>query len=296
MFVIEDIHIKLKKMTLKKFCLITVIILFVFGFQSCSDDNVNGGAGIKLNLVDAPGEYSKVKIQIIDVQYNSSEDEEGWRSFESFTDPVTVDLLTLTNGESLSLADEIIEPGVLKQIRLVLGEENEVVFKDESGVDILPATHLDTPSSQQSGLKLNLNEVLEPGFSYAFILDFDVQKSVVEAGNSGKFILKPVIRVSSVATSGSIKGKVVEIVDGIEVGVEGAFVLFESDIESGSVSTAGEPDTGDFLIQGLNGTYNLKIESTDLYEEYDGSATDIVVNGNGDIQDAGTITLVRKPQ
>lgn len=263
------------------------MIVTVFGIQSCNNDNSNDGARVQLNLVDAPGEYSEVNIQIIDVQYNSSEDEQGWRSFESFV-PVTVDLLTLTNGESLSLSDEVIESSMLKQVRLVLGEENDVVLEDGSVI------HLDTPSSQQSGLKLNLDAVLEAGFSYAFILDFDVQKSVVETGNTDKYILKPVIRVSSVATSGSISGRVVEIVDGDEVGIEGASVLFESDAESGSTETAGEPDAGGFLIQGLKGTYTLKIESTDIYEEYDGSLTEIDVNGDGDIQDAGKITLVRK--
>lgn len=279
---------------LKRIFTIVVIVLSMIFVQSCNNDDLDNTARVQLKLVDAPGDYSQVNIQIIDVQYNNSEDAGGWRSFESFTGPVLVDLLTLTNGESLSLSDEVIESGMLKQVRLVLGKENEIVLKDELGEDILPAMHLDTPSSQQSGLKLNLDAVLEAGFSYAFILDFDVQKSVVETGNADKYILKPVIRVSSVATSGSISGKVVEIVDDAEVGIVGAVVLFESDTESGSAMTAGEPDTGGFLIQGLNGTYTLKIESTDMYNEYDGSLTEIVVNGNGDVQDAGTITLVRK--
>lgn len=260
-------------------------MITVFSFQSCNDDNSSDGARVQLNLVDAPGDYSQVNIQIIDVQYNSSDDEEGWRSFESFI-PTTVDLLTLTDGESLSLSDEIIEQGMLKQVRLILGENNTVVIKGESNND-LPAIHLDTPSSQQSGLKLNLDEVLEPGFSYAFILDFDVQKSVVETGSADKYILKPVIRVNSVATSGSISGKVVENIDGSEIAVAGVFVLFENGIESGSTATT---DTG-FLIQGLKGTYTLKIEHPD-FEDY--TSTEIVVNGTGDIQDAGVITLVRK--
>ena len=42
----------------------------------------------------------------------------------------------------------------------------------------------------------------------SIIIDFDVRKSVVEAGNSGQFILKPTLRLIEDANVESIEGTV----------------------------------------------------------------------------------------
>jgi hypothetical protein len=68
---------------------------------------------------------------------------------------------------------------------------------------------LRTPSAQQSGLKLQINETFEPGVAYTILLDFDASRSVVKAGNSGNYNLKPVIRTIVSAASGAIAGSVV---------------------------------------------------------------------------------------
>ena len=181
---------------MKKNVLMLVIgLIAILGFLSCSDDNdkLNNTSRVQLKLVDSPGDYEEVNVEIIDVLYNSNEDEEGWTSItpDGFT-PIIVDLTELIGGNDLLLSDVIIPLGMLQQIRLVLGNNNTLVIEGEtSPID------LDTPSAQQSGLKLKLCTELEPGYSYTFILDWDVQKSIVKAGNSGKYILKPVIRVNA---------------------------------------------------------------------------------------------------
>jgi len=45
------------------------------GFQSCNDENdkVGNTARIQLKLVDAPGDYEQVNIEIIDIQSLTSE-------------------------------------------------------------------------------------------------------------------------------------------------------------------------------------------------------------------------------
>ncbi|HAZ25659.1 MAG TPA: hypothetical protein DCY95_14560, partial [Algoriphagus sp.] len=53
---------------------------------------------------------------------------------------------------------------------------------------------LKTPSAQQNGLKIKVNQPIEGGQSYNLVIDFDVAKSIVVAGNSGNIILKPVLR------------------------------------------------------------------------------------------------------
>ena len=67
---------------------------------------------------------------------------------------------------------------------------------------------LTTPSAQQSGLKLNAKpfDVAE-GQTVELVLDFDAARSVVRAGNSGKYLLKPVITVIAVLDAGHIACK-----------------------------------------------------------------------------------------
>jgi hypothetical protein len=77
---------------------------------------------------------------------------------------------------------------VLKELRLILGPGNSVM-KDSVLYD------LDTPSAQQSGLKIKIDKSLGLAFD-SLTVDFDAEKSIVETGN-GKFILKPVIRVKN---------------------------------------------------------------------------------------------------
>jgi hypothetical protein len=237
-----------------------------------------------LKLVDDPGDYLEVNVEIIDVQYNSTDSEEGWKSFTPITGyPINVDLTDLVAGNSLLLADQIIPAGMLKQIRLVLSENNTLVI--EGDAEPIP---LDTPSALQSGLKLNLNTELEAGFSYTFILDWIVQESVVESGISGMYNLKPVIRVNAEVNSGSISGNVFETIESAQtpkpnVTVE---VYDESDV---FVTDTQTDDIGNFMIQGLGaGTYKLKI-AQDGYQDYESG--DIIV-AVGEINDVGPIELI----
>ena len=272
--------------TLKSLIIICVIMVSIAVFQSCNNDTDDNTARIQIQLVDEPGDYLEVNIEIIDIQYNSSESEEGWTSF-TLESPINVDLTELIAGNSLLLVDQIIPSGMLKQIRLVLSDNNTLVIEAEEGVASEPI-HLNTPSAQQSGLKLNLNEELIGGFTYTFILDWVVQESVVEAGNSGMYNLKPVIKVNAEVNSGSIGGMVNETIDGTPVAMEGVNVevytlgdLFVTDTSTDAF--------GNFLIQGLEGgNYKLKISLAD-YQTYESELIEVTV---GDVIDAGIIEMM----
>ena len=253
-----------KKMMLKRIFTITVIVFSMLFVQGCNNDDVSNTARVQLKLIDLPGDYLEVNVNIVDVQYNNSE--EGWRSFERFKGEQLVDLTELIGGVNLVLSDEIIPAGTLKQIRLVLGDGNTVKIEgeiEEEG-ETFP---LETPSAQQSGLKLNLNTVLEGGFSYTFVLDWDVQKSIVKAGNSGIYNLKPVIRVVAEVNSGTIKGRVADIdetKDGTDpMPIEGA-TLNVYDKDDTSIGTTETNVDGLYMFQGLPaGDYKLKVEKGD---------------------------------
>jgi hypothetical protein len=257
-------------MKFKKIYFVVIAAMVVMlGVQGCANDDESNTARVQLKLVDAPGDYLEVNVKIVDVQYNNSDGEEaGWVSFGTPEDyPINVDLTTLIAGNSLLLADQIIPSGRLKQIRLVLGDGNTLKIE---GQEVMMA--LNTPSAMQSGLKLNMNATLEPGFSYTFILDWDVQKSVVMTG-AGMYNLKPVIRVNAELNSGSIEGNVAGefLVNGLSVfnNLENAMVQVYT---TGGVyvTETGTNAEGDFLIQGLAaGDYKLKIVNQEAYDDFE---------------------------
>lgn len=105
-----------------------------------------------------------------------------------------IDLLTIQNGLTLPMADLNIPQNVtVRQIRLVLsGDGNYIIRSDGSRCD------LKTPSEQKTGIKFIITDgvLIEKGFSYSIVADFDAHKSIVLTGNGG-CLLKPVLRLKS---------------------------------------------------------------------------------------------------
>lgn len=142
--------------------------------------------------------------------------------------------------------------GKISQVRLKLGDQNSVKIDGE--------THeLKTPSGQQSGLKLKIDATLTEGISYSVLLDFDAARSVVKAGNSGNFNLKPVIRVITAAVDSAIKGN---------VNPATAFPAVFAIIGEDTLGTSFANENGNFMILGLDaGTYNVSFAPQSEYAE-----------------------------
>ena len=277
---------------MKKFAnLLFAVLIITLSSVSCSDDKTTdpeNSSRVILKLVDAEGAYDEVNVEIVDIQYNSSEEDTGWQSFspeEGY--PIQTDLTELIAGNELLLSDEVIPSGWMQQIRLVLSENN--TLKLEGQEDLIP---LKTPSAQQSGLKIKLNQELDPGFSYTFILDWDVQRSVVEAGNSGQYILKPVIRANAEVNSGSVSGMVVADLIGdesAELFPQEAVVVGIYNAEDEYVTETLTDAEGKFMIQGLSpGDYRIQIETLEYIPYVSPNPVSIAA---GQVKNVGTIEL-----
>lgn len=257
---------------------ILILILSTMILMGCGDNTSSDSepGTLRVLLTDAPVNYEAVYIDIQSVRIhrnNDAEDgENGWIDIN--TEPITVDLLKLTNGNFEILGEVNLEPGRYNQLRLILGDGNEVVIDDE--------THdLNTPSAQQSGLKMQINADIEGGEMYTLVLDFDASRSVVRAGNSGNYNLKPVIRTVRLEQAGAIEGNIQPA--GIEPWV---YAIAGQDTVAGTRAS----DNGDFLLIGLlSGSYQVSI----LPGNGENSLTvisDVEVTAP-DTTDLGTITL-----
>lgn len=245
--------------------------LFV-NFISCSNDDPKTSQ-VEVRLVDAPGDYDAVNIDIQDVMINRNDGDNGWQSIGNVT-PNVYNLLELIGGIDALLVDSEVPSGKISQIRLVLGDNNSVVVNGET----FP---LATPSAQQSGLKLNVHQDLVGGVKYTFILDFMVDKSIVVEGN-GNYSLKPTIRVITEATSGAISGMVNP---------------FDYQVEVSAVTGAEEPivtltnEEGKFMLHGVPaGTYNVTF-TPDEASGFSPKTVEGVVSVLGENTNMGTIEL-----
>lgn len=247
--------------------------LLTFGLISCSDDGPSN-ARLQVALVDAPAEYDSVFVDVegVTVKFGAAEesDEGGWQDISTF-EPQRFNLLDLTNGTEMLLADAQVPAGTLGEVRLLLGSDNSLyIGEDEKALTV--------PSGSSSGLKIKLNTELKAGVTYKLILDFDAAKSIVDTG-SGAYNLKPVIHANMEAQTGAISGSV--------VGLESGVVIYAIQNED-SVSTYPD-DTGAFLIRALEaGTYDVvAVPEADIAAM---TVEDIAVE-IGVVSSAGTISF-----
>lgn len=150
-------------------------------------------ANFRFSLTDAPSKDLKsvfVNVHSAEVWLKKGDKE---ARVQLGKDLGLIDLMTLRNGVLLPVEDFNIPEGVeVTQIRLILGSGNYAVKGDDS------TCSLQTPSAQQSGIKIKLSNsvTVVGGHSYSLVVDFDAAKSVVLKGN-GDCLLKPVLKIAS---------------------------------------------------------------------------------------------------
>lgn len=228
-------------------------------------------AKLVIRLTDSPGDYEAVNI---DLQCIEVHGEGGWTQLPNVNSGV-YNLLDLTDGKETLLVSSDYPAGKISQIRLILGDNNSISL---DGKD-LP---LETPSAQQSGLKLLFNAELTAGITYSILLDFDAAKSVVETG-SGKRNLKPVIKVISDALDGAISGEVSpEELTVAVFAIDGLDTLGTNYVKEG---------TTNFFIGGLPaGSYTLSFDPGEM-SGYGGATKEDVIVALGKITPTGNTTL-----
>jgi Domain of unknown function (DUF4382) len=216
---------------------------------------------MRLALTDAPAcGYDRVWVTVEKVRVHKSgsadDTDNGWSEVALAT-PQRIDLLEYTNGATLPLGQTQLPAGTYTQMRLVLSANgNSAPYAnaiDPTGDE--PETALDTPSGQQSGLKFNVNMTVPENQVADFVLDFDACRSFVRAGNSGKFLLKPVIRVIPVLSDAGQR-----IVGYVDQDLANGDTLVSAQ-QGGVVIKSTPPDAdGRFVLYPVpEGTYDLVI-------------------------------------
>ena len=214
--------------------------------KSSTDENTNTAdepsaakGTLALYLTDATTNYKAVYVTIAEVQVHMSgsseegEDEievaeegedEGEVAEEGDTEGAwltvaepgqTYNLLELVNGVMAQLGTTELETGHYTMLRMILGEnpdeeDNLLGFDHPYPNYIITGSDeeipLFVPSGYQTGIKLVSGFEIVAGASTELVLDFDASRSVVKAGQSGKYLLKPTIKVVDYISRADVNG------------------------------------------------------------------------------------------
>lgn len=191
----------------------TALVAGALAACSGSTTPSTGSTELRVLLKDAPGDFAKAVVTISEVYLVGAE---GRLTLTST--PVTTDLLTLASSTA-DLVDGVdIPSGTYSEMRFVISGAC-IAVEQAAGADAVYATQgydaslcgtgpvgrLQAPSLGQSGLKVKFDAPLEiEGNRQVVVADFDVRQSFGrQAGNSGMWVLSPVIKGAFVEVTGS---------------------------------------------------------------------------------------------
>ncbi|MEO6490467.1 MAG: DUF4382 domain-containing protein [Ferruginibacter sp.] len=165
---------------------ISMFVIVVL-LTSCSKDSQEGTSMLNVRLTDAPTAFDEVNIDIQEVKIKFTDDDSTDNNWITLiTHPGIYNLLAYQNGVDTLLATGVFSTRVVKEIRFILGPNNNIV---NAGI-IYPLT---IPSGSESGLKLKINKELHASLE-TIIIDFDAALSIHQNG-TGDYLLKPVLRI-----------------------------------------------------------------------------------------------------
>lgn len=168
---------------MKKLSVAIIVLAVIFTTLLFSCNKEKTGYFFALHLTDAPGDFEEVNVDIREVKLKL-EDSAGWHSMNTLTG--VYNLLGLQNGIDTLIASGILPSNYIKEIRLMLGDNNSVK------VDGLTYPLLMSKGDADK-LMIKVNRRMRESVD-SLIIDFDAGLSVIQQGN-GSYRLLPVIHV-----------------------------------------------------------------------------------------------------
>ena len=253
---------------MKRLLVSLIILMLIAGCgNEPTKEETTGYGRMKVSAFDAPppSGVEHIYLMITEVSVHSSD--KGWVTLAQPN--VTYDFLELINGATAVLADTTLESGHYTQMRLVVGDANEVVVDGE--------THpLSVPSGEQSGVKLNLNVEVGEEELIEVLVDFDASKSITWTPK--KYLLRPSFKTFTRVVSGTLSGTVK---DAAGVGIPNALVEASSPDDTASTVT---DSAGTYKLILIKGIYDLEA-SAEGYTSSDPSYTGVGVEAGADLAD-----------
>jgi len=176
------------------------------GCDSATTGASDGDTRISVYLTDAPGEMAAVWVDVAEIYFQGGP---GGRLTLSDTPTGMIELLSLRDRTAELVTGLTADPGMYSQLRFVVSaamletlEGDVYAFGGAEHPEGAEVTgELMCPSCSSSGIKVKLSgdAVEMAAGENALVLDFDVSQTFSRpAGNSGKWMMKPVIHATKV--------------------------------------------------------------------------------------------------
>jgi hypothetical protein len=191
--------------------------LSLFVLAACGDDSSNGDTTrLSIRLTDAPGDISAAVVTVSEIYLQG----DGGRVVLRDQD-TTLDLIDLADATADMVNGAVVPQGTYAQLRFVItgayigveqADGSERVYATSPDYAGLPAGttvdgNLQTPSFSTSGVKVILpgDQLVLDTDQKILLVDFDVSESFGrQAGNSGQWVMSPVIKGADITTSGGL--------------------------------------------------------------------------------------------
>ena len=280
-----------------KYLSIIIMGLLAVTLLSCggSGDGSGSSGKLSLSLSDATtSDYQAVYVTIAQIQVHRADAEEGeWKTV--LTPNATYNLLELINGETAALGVANLPTGKYTQMRLILSDT-----PDSVSTNILDEPHpyanylisktdeaieLKVPSGFKTGIKLVHPFDVVAGRTVGLVLDFDAGRSVVKAGSSGKWLLKPTIKVidtlNNATLTGTVKDESSTALSGVTVSAQIYDPTAATEMEKVTTVASTLTENGGYLMYLTPGTYTIVVvadgfvtSSKQITVEYDTAYTE----------------------
>lgn len=190
--------------------------LSLFALAACGDDSSNGDTTrLSIRLTDAPGDISAAVVTVSEIYLQGSNGRTVLRDQDT-----TLDLVDLADATADMVNGAVVPQGNYSQLRFVITgayisveeEGGQRIYATSPDYAGLPAGtvvdgNLQTPSFSTSGVKVTLpgDQLVLNTDQKILLVDFDVSESFgKQAGNSGQWVMNPVIKGADITTSGGL--------------------------------------------------------------------------------------------
>jgi hypothetical protein len=313
--------------------LLTVALLPLMG--------CGGGEGkVTLLLTDAPGDALKTAVVTISEIHlkgdDDGDDDDNGGDIEKagngdkggrvvlLDEPVTVSLLELANSTSELVSEVVVPNGDYSEIRFIItggyveannADGSTTLFASSDDYAGLPdgakvGGRLHMPSYGSSGLKVKFSEKLSiEGEQKVLLVDFDVAQSFgKEAGNSGRWVMRPVIKAAEVTASGSFDVTLSKA-PGVTLPVVDGHAVTLGDFRAVMINAAGSREelalvdgNGDGIFEAsfkflIPGTFSLSVAGPEgvSFTTSPGSPVTVELGSGKHVTQAFTLTSAQEP-
>lgn len=243
---------------------IQILTLGLMILAACGGGGDSGSSTgtLQLSLTDSTTtKYQAIYVTIRQVEVHK----DGGVGWQVISNPnKTYNLLELVNGVREELALVNLASGHYTQMRLILTDT------PDDSINILSRRHphgnyfiddndqvfeLKVPSGYQTGIKIVKGFNISANQTTELILDFDANRSVVKAGRSGQWLLKPTIKMLDTKECSIIRGNagMAGVLVSAQVYNSGASLENEVEVKAATVTDS----SGNYQLFLDQGTYTL---------------------------------------